>query len=192
MVKLCGNQFMCIIINISALSLLFIMVINNETSNILMKETSNILINKTNNTLVNETSNILIKTRDATSLTLTTEEQTWCNNILKSYDQHTTNDYGMHIQEKTFVSQFYQDWFLYSSIFRQMQKQNKRGVYIDLAANDYKFISNTYFLDKCLSWTGICIEPQFPYHKNILLHRTCTLIENCIWNETKQIVWECC
>ena len=37
---------------------------------------------------------------------------------------------------------------------------NKRnGTFVDIGANDGKSLSNTYYLEKQLGWTGICFEP---------------------------------
>eukprot|EP01084_Bolivina_argentea_P233243 392887_1 len=117
----------------------------------------------------------------------TVEETEWCNNIFRSYEN---NKYGMTHKDKQFASQYHQDWFVYSTMFQYMHKQNQSGFYIDLASNDYKDISNSYFFDKCLFWNGICIEPQERYHQNITLYRNCKLIDQCIWSEPKQMIFE--
>merc|ERR1712228_76382 len=66
----------------------------------------------------------------------------------------------------------------------------EKGVYIDLAANQYKEISNSFFFDKCLSWNGLCIEAEPMFWPNITKYRNCALISNCIWSEPKELIFE--
>merc|ERR1712098_1032386 len=77
-----------------------------------------------------------------------------------------------------------QDWFLYETMFRHL---DYIGTYIDLAANNYRRGSNTYFLDKCLKWRGICIEAQEKYWEKLEKGRTCTLEKVCIYSERKMM-----
>ena len=49
------------------------------------------------------------------------------------------------------------------------------GFFIDLAANDATNLSNTYQLEKQLSWNGICIEPN-PIYWTSLSHRKCHVV----------------
>lgn len=41
-------------------------------------------------------------------------------------------------------------------------------------------ISNTYFLDRCLSWKGICVEANPRYYERIHRERSCALIPTCL------------
>jgi hypothetical protein len=59
----------------------------------------------------------------------------------------------------------------------------KNGYFIELAANDYESLSNSYDLEYSFNWTGLCIEPNPLYHQNILEHRKCTLIINPIFDK---------
>lgn len=52
--------------------------------------------------------------------------------------------------------------------------------YIDLAANNHETLSNTYLLDKCLGWKGMCIEPHPQYYTGLMLHRKCDVWPICI------------
>jgi hypothetical protein len=54
-----------------------------------------------------------------------------------------------------FTGQYYQDIIIAYIFF----EAKKNGFYVDIGANDGKFISNTYCFEK-LGWEGICIEPQ--------------------------------
>ena len=51
-------------------------------------------------------------------------------------------------------SQIGQDKFLNDNIFKNF----KDGFFVDIGAHDGILFSNTYFFEKNLNWTGICIE----------------------------------
>lgn len=74
-------------------------------------------------------------------------------------------------------SQFQQDYYLYT---RHFSKLRRRGIYIDLAANEPWHISNSYFFDECLGWDGFCIEANKAYISKLRNHRSCRVIHNCI------------
>lgn len=89
-----------------------------------------------------------------------------------------------------------------SSFFRSQYKQDEqlveimqRGVeiepfYVDLAANHYEHISNTFALDRCLGWRGLCIEPNAgEYYFGLLKHRTCQLFPICISNVEETVTF---
>ena len=50
------------------------------------------------------------------------------------------------------------------------------GYFIDLAANDATWISNTYKLERAWGWKGLCIEPNPIFWKNLSALRTCTVV----------------
>ena len=79
-------------------------------------------------------------------------------------------------------SQFAQDVFIYWNIFKYWPMNGRKGFYVDSGANEAKFLSNTYFFDKCLGWSGLCIEPNPAYHKELSETRSCTLVKDCISN----------
>lgn len=58
------------------------------------------------------------------------------------------------------------------------------GFFIDLAANHYKALSNTYLLEQFKFWKGICIEPNHMYWENILANRRCKLYVNPVSDKT--------
>lgn len=59
--------------------------------------------------------------------------------------------------------------------------------YVDLASNDAKKISNTYYLDNTLGWKGLCIEPQTKYISGYLHERTCVLANLLVNNNEKHV-----
>lgn len=77
-----------------------------------------------------------------------------------------------------YTSQYKQDMWLYTKLFKYM---NTSGVYIELGAFHPRLLSNTYNLDKCYNWSGICIEPninKWKYWDNST--RTCIFDKHCI------------
>lgn len=71
----------------------------------------------------------------------------------------------------------YQDYYLFRNHFARM---NRRGVYLDVAANHPIGLSNTYFLDKCLGWSGICVEAHPSLLANLFRQRTCAVVPTCV------------
>jgi len=54
---------------------------------------------------------------------------------------------------------------------------NKRnGVFVDIGANDGKTLSNTFYLEKELGWTGICFEPMPALFNQLDTNRNCIKI----------------
>jgi hypothetical protein len=88
-----------------------------------------------------------------------------------------------------FTSQSAQDRWLYERLFAKL---GRRGTYVDVAANHFKRISNTFFFDRCLGWKGLCVEPNPIYHDGLRRHRTCALVDTCASNttsaETRELV----
>ena len=54
----------------------------------------------------------------------------------------------------------------------------QHGFCIDLAANDPIKISNTRALERDFDRRGVCVEPNFKYHRAISDQRRCTLVTN--------------
>lgn len=58
---------------------------------------------------------------------------------------------------------------------------NKRdGFFVDIGANDGRTISNTFFLEKDLGWSGIAVEPIPSVFETLSANRNCTLINGCV------------
>lgn len=85
--------------------------------------------------------------------------------------------------DNLYQSQYQQDEFLNKNVF----KEKRNGTFLDIGAHDGKSLSNTYFFEKSLNWTGMCIEPHPKIFQQLKQNRSCILIEGCAWNEdTKQ------
>ena len=63
-------------------------------------------------------------------------------------------------------SQFYEEWLI-----RDFFKDRRGGVFLDVGAHHYRDLSNTYYLETALGWSGLAIEPQVAYAADYTIHR---------------------
>ena len=70
-----------------------------------------------------------------------------------------------------------QDYYLYTRHFRHLAR---RGVYVDAAANDPVAISNTFFFDACLAWSGLCVEAHPSLVQALHRERGCAVLPTCV------------
>ena len=61
------------------------------------------------------------------------------------------------------------------------------GVFVDVGAFDGETGSNSYFFEKALGWTGICIEPQLDQYQKLLSKRDCISINAAAFNKNTNI-----
>jgi FkbM family methyltransferase len=83
--------------------------------------------------------------------------------------------------ESRYFSQHKQDQVIDKIIFGN--KENK--IFVDIGANDGITYSNTYFLEKNRSWTGLCIEPLPSTFEKLQVNRNC-IMENCAVGSTNR------
>lgn len=74
-----------------------------------------------------------------------------------------------------YYSQYEQDKFLNEVLF----KNKKNGVFVDIGANDGVTISNSYFFEKTLGWTGVCFEPLTEAFNKLKKNRSSININGC-------------
>ena len=72
--------------------------------------------------------------------------------------------------------QFSQDKWIAETIFPAL----RGGIFVDFGAHDGVSLSNTYFLEKELGWSGIAIEPIPHVFEELKKNRNCQLINACI------------
>lgn len=72
-------------------------------------------------------------------------------------------------------------------IFRISYGHCKSRFFVDLAANDALYLSNTRSLEDMFGWKGICIEPNFEYFLG-LAQRKCNLFVAVVSNKSGDIV----
>jgi FkbM family methyltransferase len=82
-----------------------------------------------------------------------------------------------------YKSQSGQDSFLNEKIF----KNKKYGTFIDVGAYDGIRFSNTWFFEKILQWTGICIEPNPLIFPLLQKNRNCLTFNIAVSNIEKEI-----
>ena len=76
-------------------------------------------------------------------------------------------------------SQRFQDLFVHWML------QKKNGIFIEFGACDGVNISNTYYLEKYMGWSGILLEPAKSWHNSIKINRPNSIIDfRCVSNET--------
>jgi FkbM family methyltransferase len=75
-----------------------------------------------------------------------------------------------------YYSQYGQDIFLVEELF-----QGKTGgFFVDIGAHDGITLSNTYYLEKNLGWTGICVEPNPTVYAKLLKNRKCICLNGAV------------
>lgn len=79
-----------------------------------------------------------------------------------------------------YFSQGGQDKYLVENIFRD----KKKGVFFDIGAHDGVSYSNSYYFEKELGWSGICVEPQEDIYQKLQKNRSCFCIQGCVYNQT--------
>jgi len=84
---------------------------------------------------------------------------------------------------KKHYSQAGQDFWVSCEAFNQ----KRDGFFLEIGAADGLTFSNTYFLEKKLNWTGICIEANPFYLNKLRTNRICTIVEACLDNEIHEI-----
>jgi len=56
-------------------------------------------------------------------------------------------------------------------IIRDFFHDKRDGVFVDVGANDYRFLSNTFYLETALGWSGLAIEPQVSFEEGYRKNR---------------------
>jgi FkbM family methyltransferase len=72
-----------------------------------------------------------------------------------------------------YYSQYGQDQLL-----NHLLNHKKFGIFIDIGAHDGVTYSNSYFFEKEMQWSGICVEPIPEVFKKLVSNRNC-ITENC-------------
>jgi FkbM family methyltransferase len=56
-------------------------------------------------------------------------------------------------------------------IVRDFFRDRRGGTFVDVGSNHYRSLSNTYYLDQTLGWSGIAIDAQEEYGPDYVTHR---------------------
>jgi FkbM family methyltransferase len=81
-----------------------------------------------------------------------------------------------------YYSQLGQDKYLNENIF----KGKRNGAFFDIGAHDGISYSNSYFFEKELGWSGVCIEPQEVPFKKLEKNRICFCVNGCVYSKTSK------
>lgn len=84
--------------------------------------------------------------------------------------------FGIFYAEAPYVSRSGQDKFLNEHIFRN----KTAGIFVDIGAYDGIFESNTYFFEKSLHWSGVCIEPLALAYEALTKNRSCACVRGAV------------
>ena len=82
-----------------------------------------------------------------------------------------------------FYSQYKQDQYVYENCF----KDKKNGVFVDIGAHDGITLSNTYFFEQTMRWTGICVEPIPEVYNRLKDNRHCLCVQGCIFDNQESV-----
>ena len=84
-------------------------------------------------------------------------------------------------------SQAGQDFWLAGEVF--CQKRN--GYFVDVGAHDgYKY-SNTYYLEKTLGWSGVCVEAHPEIFFELRRNRECLCMNYCVDGDEGKVKFAC-
>jgi len=73
----------------------------------------------------------------------------------------------------------------FQDLFVDWMLQKKNGIFIEFGACDGINISNTYYLEKYMGWSGILLEPAKSWHNNIKINRpNCIIDFRCVSDES--------
>ncbi len=56
----------------------------------------------------------------------------------------------------------------------------RNGVFVDIGANDGVTLSNSYYFEKELGWTGVAVEPLRSAYEKLASSRSCDLVHGCV------------
>src|SRR2546426_6776147 len=87
-----------------------------------------------------------------------------CREIIVDSSAAHPRYYSQHSQDR-----FIDNFLLYGK---------REGVFVDVGAYDGVALSNTYYFEKELGWTGICIEPNPIAYESLVKNRKCLSL-NC-------------
>lgn len=101
--------------------------------------------------------------------------------VYVSDDDSTYVDQGLNVTGN-FHGQAFQD----KTVQLIQRFLSPKPVFLDLAANEAVYISNTLSLERDSGWTGVCVEPN-PRYWWSLVHRKCAVIASVV-SDTPEMV----
>jgi FkbM family methyltransferase len=80
-------------------------------------------------------------------------------------------------------SQYGQDKWIAEEIF----PNKKEGYFVELAAGDGVFLSNTYALERSLGWKGLCVEPNKTSFNQLVKNRMCDCSDSVVLQDDFEV-----
>ncbi|MGB0907995.1 MAG: FkbM family methyltransferase [Maricaulaceae bacterium] len=65
-------------------------------------------------------------------------------------------------------------------LIAELLGHKRDGVFFDIGANDGVTISNSYYFEKELGWSGVAVEPLPAIFSSLEHHRNCHLVNGCV------------
>lgn len=85
------------------------------------------------------------------------------------------------------LSQAAQDYWVINEAFDHKEK----GYFVEIGSADGIKINNTYLLEKCYQWSGICIEANPIYFEQLKINRSAICLNVCVDDREKEIDFIC-
>jgi len=79
-------------------------------------------------------------------------------------------------QSECFHSQYGQDRW----VVRNLLPNKVGGVFVDVGAHDGQSLSNTWYLERELGWSGLAVEPLPEVYAKLAAARECSTIQGCV------------
>lgn len=108
---------------------------------------------------------VLLALRDETASSSSDERSAFLNFCLR----HAADSRSQHFQDL---------WVAYEL------GSMRSGYFVEFGAANGKRISNTYYLENALGWTGILAEPARVWHPALRRNRKGPIDERCVWKES--------
>lgn len=70
----------------------------------------------------------------------------------------------------------------------EVYKYKRSGYFLDFGAFDGLLTSNTFYLEKYLGWTGVCVEPNPLFYAGVCAVRNCICMNVALWVESRQSI----
>jgi FkbM family methyltransferase len=99
------------------------------------------------------------------------------NRIYEEYNKGELVDY-LHFNLMESKSQILQD-LIVGFIYR-----DEPGFFVEFGAADGINLSNTFFLEKKLNWTGVLCEPSPTLFQKLRENRSAILVNKCVWSDS--------
>lgn len=86
------------------------------------------------------------------------------------------------IELHAYYSQCGQDRFVHENYFFFLRD----GVFVDIGAHDGISLNNTYFFEKEMGWTGLCIEPIPEIFERLQSNRKALCVQGCVSDQEEE------